>query len=95
ANSRFWQDFNSLYEEVLINEFKGQIKYLKLLNLLDPKDYSVQIKGHENENFCPKVIRFSANTNVRFIYDFCEDKELKTTSEQKFNNTKLFSLFVN
>ncbi|CAG8586654.1 6040_t:CDS:2 [Racocetra fulgida] len=82
--------FNSLYEEVLINEFKDQIKYLELLNLLDPKDYSVQIKGHENENFCSKVIRFSANTNVRFIYDFCKDEKLKPISEQKFNNTKLF-----
>ncbi|CAG8791571.1 16443_t:CDS:2, partial [Racocetra persica] len=47
---------------------------------------------HENENFCPKMIGFSANTNVRFIYDFCEDEELKATSEQKFNNTKLFRL---
>ncbi|CAG8844484.1 11460_t:CDS:1, partial [Racocetra persica] len=36
ADSRFWQDFNSSYEEVLINEFKSQIKYLELLNLLDP-----------------------------------------------------------
>ncbi|CAG8835482.1 19396_t:CDS:2, partial [Racocetra persica] len=52
ANGRFWQDFNSLYEEVLTNEFKDQIKYLEFLNLLDPKDYNVQIKGHENENFC-------------------------------------------
>ncbi|CAG8489313.1 13463_t:CDS:2, partial [Racocetra persica] len=90
-----FQDFNSLYEEVLINEFKDQIKYLELLNLLDPKNYSVQIKGRENENFCPKVIGFSANTNVRFIYDFCEDEELKPISEQKFNNTKLFSSFIN
>ncbi|CAG8802326.1 14454_t:CDS:2, partial [Racocetra fulgida] len=32
--------FNNSYEEVLINEFKGQIKYLELLNLLDPKDYN-------------------------------------------------------
>ncbi|CAG8653093.1 14748_t:CDS:2, partial [Racocetra persica] len=87
------ENFNSSYEEVLINEFKDQIKYLELLNLLDSKDYSVQIKGHKNENFCPKVIRFSANTNVRFIYDFCENKELKPISEQKFNNTKLFSSF--
>ncbi|CAG8577994.1 26162_t:CDS:2, partial [Racocetra persica] len=94
TDGRFWQDFNSSYEEVLINEFKGQIKYLELLNLLDPKEYSVQIKDG-SENFCPKVIGFSANTNVRFIYDFCEDKELKPISEQKSNNTKLFSSFVN
>ncbi|CAG8789902.1 15133_t:CDS:2, partial [Racocetra persica] len=80
ADDRFWQDFNSSYEEVLINEFKDQIKYLKLLNLLDSKDY---------------MIRFSANTNVRFIYDFCENEKLKAISEQKFNNTKLFSSFVN
>ncbi|CAG8652594.1 6689_t:CDS:2, partial [Racocetra fulgida] len=87
--------FNSSYEEVLINKFKGQIKYLELLNFLDLKDYSIQIKGCGNENFCLKVIGFSANTKVRFIYDFCEDKELKPIPEQKFNNTKLFSLFVN
>ncbi|CAG8791502.1 14103_t:CDS:1, partial [Dentiscutata erythropus] len=58
------------------------------------KDYSVQ-KKHGSENFCPKVIGFSANTNIRFIYDFVEDEKLKPISERKINNTKLFSAFTN
>ncbi|CAG8752754.1 18943_t:CDS:2, partial [Dentiscutata erythropus] len=95
ADGKFLQDFNSSYKEVLINEFKEQIKYLELLNLLDNKDYSVQIKCMRNENFCPKVIEFLANTNIRFIYDFCKDEELKPIAEQKFNNSKLFSVFAN
>ncbi|CAG8822188.1 26755_t:CDS:1, partial [Dentiscutata erythropus] len=65
--------YSSSYEEILINEFKGEIRYLQLLNLLDCKDYSVQ-KKHRSENFCPKVIGFSVNTNIRFIYDFVEDE---------------------
>ena len=52
-------------------------------------------KKHGSENFYPKVIGFSANTNIRFIYDFVEDEKLKPISERKINNTKLFSAFTN
>ena len=38
---RFWQGLKSSDREILINEFKGQDKYLEILNLLDYKDYSV------------------------------------------------------
>ncbi|CAG8669497.1 3783_t:CDS:1, partial [Scutellospora calospora] len=91
---RFWQGFKSSHREVLVNEFKGQEKYLETLNLLDYKEYSVQIKGSDI-NFCPFVIAYTANTSIRFIYDFCEDEHLKPKSEQNYNNTKLFSAFVN
>ncbi|CAG8493858.1 7755_t:CDS:2, partial [Scutellospora calospora] len=70
----------------------GQEKYLETLNLLDCKEYSVQIKGSDI-NFCPFVIAYTANTSIRFIYNFCEDKHLKSKSEQNYNNTKLFSTF--
>ncbi|CAG8722409.1 8424_t:CDS:2, partial [Racocetra persica] len=60
-------DNNNSENKILVTLY--QIKYLELLNLLDPKEYSVQIKGG--------------------------NEELKPTSEQKFNNTKLFSSFVN
>ncbi|RIB06656.1 hypothetical protein C2G38_2216521 [Gigaspora rosea] len=93
-SGRFWEGYESSNEEILINEFKGVIKYLEMLNLLDRKEYSVQIKG-SSSNFCPKVIGFSANTNIRFVYDFVEDEHLKPISERKINNTKLFSAFVN
>ncbi|CAG8545124.1 2090_t:CDS:2, partial [Scutellospora calospora] len=60
-SGRFWQSFTSSYKEVLVNEFKGQEKYLETLNLLDCKEYSVQIKGSDI-NFCPFVIAYTANT---------------------------------
>ncbi|CAG8610435.1 3824_t:CDS:2, partial [Scutellospora calospora] len=87
---RFWQGFTSSHKEVLVNEFKGQEKYLETLNLLDCKEYSVQIKGSDI-NFCLFVIAYTANTSIQFIYDFCEDEHLKPKSEQNNNNTKLFS----
>src|SRR5437868_5736222 len=93
-SGRFWQGLQSSNKEILINEFKGQDKYLEILNLLDCKDYSVQIKGLD-VNFCLFVIAFTANTSIRFIYEFCEDEYLKPISEQNYNNTKLFSIFVN
>ncbi|RIB08876.1 hypothetical protein C2G38_2269695 [Gigaspora rosea] len=77
---RFWEGYESSNEEILINEFKGDIKYLEILNLLNRKEYSVQIKG-SSVNFCPKVIGFLANTNIRFVYDFVEDEHLKPISE--------------
>ena len=92
--SRFWQGLKSSDREILVNEFKGQDKYLEILNLLDYKDYSVQIKGLVI-NFCLFVIAFTANTSIQFIYEFCKDEHLKPTSERNYNNTKLFSAFVN
>ena len=41
-DGKFWEGYSSSYEEILINEFKGVIRYLQLLNFLDCKDYLVQ-----------------------------------------------------
>ncbi|CAG8799873.1 35462_t:CDS:2 [Gigaspora margarita] len=78
--------FKATYKEILINEFKGDIRFLELLNLLDRKDYSVQTKGSSVE-FSSYVIAFSTNTNIRFVYEFSEDKQLKPKAYQNHNNT--------
>ncbi|CAG8817955.1 15236_t:CDS:1, partial [Gigaspora margarita] len=86
ADGKFWEGFKAIYKEILINKFKGDIKFLELLNLLDKKDYSVQTKGSSVE-FSSYVIAFSANTNIRFVYKFSEDGQLKPKAYQNHNNT--------
>ncbi|CAG8639992.1 168_t:CDS:2, partial [Scutellospora calospora] len=83
---------NNEYDVVIYNEFSGSdLKYIKLLNLLDRRDFSVQFKDG-NVNYMPKVQVFIANSSLREQYTYYEDIPfVQYSNGYKVTNRKYYS----
>ncbi|CAG8658401.1 1878_t:CDS:2, partial [Scutellospora calospora] len=93
-NGKWYPNFNKNNEHdvVIYNEFSGSdLKYTKLLNLLDRRDFSVQFKGG-NVNYAPKVQVFTANSSLREQYTYYKDIPfVQYSNRYKVTNRKYYS----
>ncbi|CAG8689317.1 6212_t:CDS:1, partial [Scutellospora calospora] len=93
-DGKWYPNFNKNNEHnvVIYNEFsRSDLKYTKLLNLLDRRDFSIQFKGG-NVNYAPKVQVFTANSSLREQYTYHEDIPfVQYSNRYKVTNRKYYA----
>lgn len=70
----FWQGYTG-QETVIINEFRGEIKFSLLLQLVDKWPYNVKVKGNDSYPLLAKTIIVTSCKHPKDIYYNCLDDE--------------------
>lgn len=70
-----WQDGYCQQETVIMNEFRGQVKYSELLELLDKWPYSVKRRHREPMPFTSKLIIITSSMHPKDIYTNIDAKD--------------------
>lgn len=86
----FWDGYTG-QENVIINEFKGQIQYGELMDLVDKYPKSVKIKGKAPLPFISKKITIATRQSPYEIYKF--EKDLSEL-ERRFEIIELTEKYI-
>lgn len=70
-----WQDGYTQQETVIINEFRGEIKYKDLLELVDKYPYSLNRRGKEPVPFTSKLVIITSSLPPSEIYTNLHQKD--------------------
>jgi len=74
ADKGWWDGYDG-HEIVIINDFRGDIKYSELLQLIDKWPKKVQRRGREPVPFVAKEIRITSSMSPESVYNGINEKE--------------------
>jgi len=72
-DSGFWSNYKG-QPIIIINEFRGQISFSEILDLVDKYPKSVKQKGKDTVPFLGKLIYFTSSKNPKDIYENIDDR---------------------
>jgi len=89
-NDNGWQDGYNGQETVIINEFRGQIKFSELLNLVDKWPYTIPRRGREPAPFLAKKVIITSSVRPEILYkEYLESDDSFDQFNRRFKVTKL------
>ena len=74
-NDKGWQDGYTQQSIVVINDFRGEIKYNEMLNLVDKFPFTVSRRGREPMPFTSRIVIITSSLQPAMIYKQREEED--------------------